>query len=361
MRASIVRAGLSAALVVAGALTCALGQPGASTPPRVTADQQREITRLLSRFRAARREPAEQAAVVEEAIRAGEPAVRQLHAEIAKQIYPGLERYRSRFYQQASRLARSRSRRIDGEEVARLRLAVFSLQQGGRLTREAIVAQADPALRRLEEIFLVDRADVLAASEPLRAEREKLFELGSLWERCAAYLDRPTPDDGNKPEEPHDFETYLRGEERLAAGLAAPMAPQARAVLVVNRRLAARLELEEARAVLASNLTRNLLGLRPLAIDPGLCAAARDHSQDMRRLGFFSHESPVEGKTTFWDRAVRFGTKANAENIYQGAHDGRAAVDAWFHSPDHHVNMLGDYTRVGVGRSGGYFTQMLGR
>jgi hypothetical protein len=159
---------LSLTLVVA-APTCVLGQPGAGTPQRVPADQGRETNLLLTRFRAARGEPAEQAAVVEEAIRAGEPAVREIYAEIAKQVYPSLERYRSRFYQQASRLTRSRSRRIDREEVARLRHTVLSLHQGGRLTKEAIEAQADPALRRLEEIFLVDRADVLAASEPLRA------------------------------------------------------------------------------------------------------------------------------------------------------------------------------------------------
>ena len=360
MRPSTFRAGLLVTLVVA-APTCTFGQPRAGAPPRVTADQQREITRLVSRFRAARREPAERAAVVEEAIRAGEPAVREVYAEVARQLYPSLERYRSRSYQEASRLTQSRSRQINLEEVARLRHAVLSLQQGGRLTEEAIKAQADPALRRLEEIFLVDRADVLAASEPLRAEREKLFELGSLWERCAVYLESLTPEEGNQPRQPPDFETYLKGEEQLAAGLAAPMPPQTRALLVANRRLAARLDPEEARAVLAANLTRNLLGLRPLAVDPGLCAAARDHSQDMRRLGFFAHESPVPGRQTPWDRAARFGAKANAENIYQGAHDGRAAVDAWFHSPGHHVNLLGDYTRVGVGRSGGYFTQLFGK
>jgi len=361
MRLPFLRATLLAVLVVAVAPTCAVGQPGAAAPPRLTPDEQREITRLVSRFRAARREPAEQAAVVEEAIRAGEPAVREVFAQVARQLYPNLERYRGRFYRKASRLTQSRSRQIDFEEVARLRHAVLSLQQGGRLTKEAIVAQADPALRRLEEIFLVDRADVLAASEPLGAEREKLFALGSLWERCAAYIEGLMPDDATRPRQPPDFETYLKGEEQLAAGLAAPMAPRTRALLVANRRLAARLDPEEARAVLATNLTRNLLGLRPLAIDPGLCGAARDHSQDMRRLGFFAHESPVPGKTTAWDRAARFGAKANAENIYQGTRDGRAAVDAWFHSPGHHVNLLGDYARVGVGRSDGYFTQLFGK
>jgi len=260
MRPSFLGAGLLAALVATAPPVPALGQPDVDTPQRVTPDQQREISRLLARFRAARGEPAERAAVVDAAIQAGQPAVRQLYMVIAKQIYPALEQYRGRFYQQASQLARSRLANIRYEEVARLRHAVLSLQQEGALTKQAIVTRADPALQRLEEIFVVDRADVLAGSEQLRAERQEMFELGTLWERCAEYLYRLMPDDDNKPKEPLDFETYLQGEEQLAAGLAAPMAPGTKSVLVANRRLGARLEPEEARAILAANLMRNLLG-----------------------------------------------------------------------------------------------------
>ncbi len=81
----------------------------------------------------------------------------------------------------------------------------------------------------------------------------------------------------------------------------------------------------------------------------------------MRRLKFFDHTSPLPGKTTPWDRAKLFGTLAASENIYRGAADGRVANRAWFHSPGHHKNMLGNHARVGVGRSGGYFTELFGR
>ncbi len=92
-----------------------------------------------------------------------------------------------------------------------------------------------------------------------------------------------------------------------------------------------------------------------------LAAAARDHSRDMKRLKFFSHTSPVPGKRSFFDRAKRFGVRASSENIYTGRADGLIAHTGWFHSPGHHRNMLGRHTRIGVGRSGVYFTQMFGR
>ena len=45
----------------------------------------------------------------------------------------------------------------------------------------------------------------------------------------------------------------------------------------------------------------------------------------------------------------RFGTKAAAENIYHGTHDGRVAIEAWFHSPPHLKNMFGSkYQRVAL-------------
>ena len=69
----------------------------------------------------------------------------------------------------------------------------------------------------------------------------------------------------------------------------------------------------------------------------------------------------MPGKESSRDRAKRFGTTASTENIFVGAPDGEAANLAWFHSPGHHKNMLGEYRRVGMGRSGNHFTEMFGR
>ena len=43
-------------------------------------------------------------------------------------------------------------------------------------------------------------------------------------------------------------------------------------------------------------------------------------------------------------------------------HIGKAVNDIWFHSPGHHVNMLtADNVRIGVGRSGVYYTEQFGK
>jgi uncharacterized protein YkwD len=138
------------------------------------------------------------------------------------------------------------------------------------------------------------------------------------------------------------------------------MDPVTRGVLAANARLATQLDPEEAKTILALNLTRNLLGLSAVAIDLKLCAAARDHSADMQKLNFFAHESPVEGKRSPWDRAKRFGASASAENIALGCHDGKHANQMWFESPGHHRNMLARHARVGVGRAGVHYTEMFG-
>jgi len=106
---------------------------------------------------------------------------------------------------------------------------------------------------------------------------------------------------------------------------------------------------------------RVLLGLNPLKIDPGLCSAARDHSTDMVKQKFFSHESPVAGKRTFQDRARKFGSAANGENIAEGQPTGAAVNQDWFHSPAHHLNMMNrHWSRVGVGRFEKTWTEMFG-
>ena len=167
----------------------------------------------------------------------------------------------------------------------------------------------------------------------MQTERKRLEGLGKLWESCQSQMPKPPMPEGQEPPKAANFEEYLRGEEGFAAALAAPMDPKTRTVLAINARLAEKLDPEEARAILACNLMRNLLGLSALAIDPKLCDAARDHSKDMETLKFFAHESPVAGKKTPWDRAKRFGTTARAENIAMGYHDGRAVNEGWFHSP----------------------------
>lgn len=68
-----------------------------------------------------------------------------------------------------------------------------------------------------------------------------------------------------------------------------------------------------------TNRRRTGEGLNALKHLPGLEAAAVDHCQDMARLGFFSHQSPVAGRRTPVDRMKNHGidTGFRAENIAQ--------------------------------------------
>lgn len=335
-----------------------LAEEGSSD--KLTAGQRREVSRLMTQFRRARNDAQKRAKCVEQAAAIGRPAVGALFELIAREIQPELQRYRNQFHRQTALLSEEKIGKASMAEIVGLRASVLGLSAEPKFSKETIVARGDPAIKRLEETFLVDRSEVIERSQKLQSDREKLQALGGLWERCAVYLYEALPDDEDRPKRPPSFERYLQGEEQLATGLAVPMDPRTRAVIAGNAQVAARLDPEEARAILALNLMRNLLGLSPLAIDLKLVAAARDHSSDMQRLGFFSHDSPLPGKGSFGDRAKRLGTTASAENIYRGAHDGQTANQAWFHSPGHHKNMLGRHKRVGVGRAGSYFTQMFG-
>jgi uncharacterized protein YkwD len=333
------------------------------TSPRAAAtpEQRRQVARLVAEFRRARNDPQRRAHVVRQALELGTPAVTALQEAIGRELFPKVEKYRERFRQRGSAALSKRLGRVNFDEVARLRAAVLGLQQAPDFSKQAIVQRADPAVRRLEEILLIDPRQILAASKDLQTERRQLAVLGQWWEQCTAYLARETPRPPGEQAPVANFAQYLAGEEELAVGLAAPTNGTARQVMLSNARLAAQLDPEEARVVSAVNRVRSLLGLRPLLVDLKLCAAAREHSQDMQRLNFFSHTSPVPGKQTPMDRARRQGTTAGAENIYQGATSGQVAHDFWFHSPAHHKNILGNHARLGIGRSGVFFTEMFGR
>lgn len=330
-------------------------------PGRLSYAERQQIQKLLGMYRQGKGDKEKKKEAVRLAIESSPAAVAAILELIGRELYPQLERYRNNFFKQAQTMARKQVAKVDLQEIQLLRQKVLSLSKRPDFSKELIEREADPAMKRLEEIFVLDRQKVLEASANLQAERDRLGELGALWEQCAVVLWERAPAEADKPQQRPSFEEYLQGEEALAAGLAAPMDPRNREILAMNARLASQLDPEEARAILALNLTRNLLGLAALQTDLKLCEAARDHSRDMLTHNFFAHESPVPGKKTPWDRAKRFGTTASGENIAAGYQDGRAANLGWFHSPGHHRNMLDNHRRVGIGRANTYFTELFGK
>jgi uncharacterized protein YkwD len=112
------------------------------------------------------------------------------------------------------------------------------------------------------------------------------------------------------------------------------------------------------------NHERVTMGLNPLRLEEKLSAATLGHSEDMARLGFFAHESPVEGKKSPWDRArlAGFGGNANGENIFMGSANFASAYHAWFASDGHRFIMFGTGSNVlGVGVAGVHWTLNTGR
>ncbi len=135
----------------------------------------------------------------------------------------------------------------------------------------------------------------------------------------------------------------------------------AQKILADNRAHAAKFSADIRIGMDEVNAVRMVCGLRPLAYDEKLCAAALEHSSEMESHNYFSHESPTEEKKTPWDCAKLAGTTASGENIFKGAGDAHAAIKGWFLSPGHHKNMLSQSARrQGLGRAGSIWTQMFG-
>jgi uncharacterized protein YkwD len=107
-----------------------------------------------------------------------------------------------------------------------------------------------------------------------------------------------------------------------------------------------------ARAIVqAMNLVRMSNGRRPLRVGPALTRAARSHSLDMARRGYFEHGAFVRRLRSFGVRAPYVG-----ENLAYGPEPLTAAaiVEMWMTSPGHRDILLDrGFRLVGVGIAGG--------
>jgi uncharacterized protein YkwD len=103
------------------------------------------------------------------------------------------------------------------------------------------------------------------------------------------------------------------------------------------------------------NRARAAHGLAPLRVDPTLRRAARAHSDDMLRRGYFGHGPFAERLARFGARGPRLG-----ENLAWGAGTAAAArsmVQRWLASPPHRANLLRPgFRRIGVGAAVGSFS-----
>lgn len=255
--------------------------------------------------------------------------------------------------------------------VETLRTTAQGVSRRQDLGKDRIVRELDPIVAELQGLLLPTLDQVLAVEpelgpglDRLRAARTELADWHALYAAMLEGFDlhpdvqrhlekNPVPDPPPTPET-----VATTAAEWLLLGL--PLSPRDRRTVQENALLRPAMDAEEFSGTRALNTLRYLLGLSMVRIDPKLGDAARDHSDDMVRLSFFDHSSPVPGKRSFADRASRFGTSASSENIATGHDTGESAIRGWWYSPGHHRNMLGNHVRTGLGRSGTMWTQLFG-
>lgn len=331
-----------------------------------------DVASLVARLRDPKITIDERERVQKQLLALGEDGARALQVQIEDQFKrvdkretAHTKKYLDDFSRAADKLVGSRLDKAALKEIDKVRSEVNALSRDEQLTKERIHQVGDPGLKRLKELLVVAPDEVLASEKELAGDRQavlddtyELEEEFKVWEQCNAAL--PEKKRSKTLSDPAGRYPGVLAEERWLASLATPMSKTDREVLISNRALDSKLDVEEAAGILDLNLLRVVLDLKALTIDLKLCNAARDHSNDMRTLGFFAHESPVEGKRTPGDRAARAGTSANAENIAGGQTTGAGANEGWWYSPGHHKNMTGDHGRVGLGRSESIWTQMFG-
>lgn len=111
------------------------------------------------------------------------------------------------------------------------------------------------------------------------------------------------------------------------------------------------------------NAHRAANGRSALAYDPELEAAVQGHCMHMSQHSFFAHEAPETSLTLPWTRATFCGTSANGENIARGQRTAAEVMTSWISSSGHNQNMLGAFSRVGIGYedAGRYWGQLFGR
>ena len=117
----------------------------------------------------------------------------------------------------------------------------------------------------------------------------------------------------------------------------------------------------ESEVVRLVNAERTKRGLSALSHNWQLSRVARYKSEDMRKNGYFSHNSPTYGTPFQMMKSFGITYRTAGENIAKGQNSPAAVVNAWMNSSGHRANILNaSFTEIGVGyvKSGNYWTQM---
>lgn len=98
-----------------------------------------------------------------------------------------------------------------------------------------------------------------------------------------------------------------------------------------------------------TNAIRVRRGLKALSVDGQNAALALSRSNDMRDRNYFDHMTPDSVSPADQARAMGISYLSLGENIAYGHRDAIFASERFMNSAGHRVNVLKDYTKIGVG------------
>lgn len=342
MRYGRFRAVFAAAVFAAAVCAATLFAAGVGASLAIAADGP-DVKQLLVKYRKAALDAARRVAVVRELTAAGPDGTKAIQELLEKDL-ARLE---------ASVPAPPKLDALD-EKIAALRKKLAELRSEPELTKEKLQTEGLPAL---DELTAVWRQREMTVSQHF----QRIAKTAAAVMRQREFFEKLREDRQGESDGPLPVADWLERAEKLAEKVSPPVDPVVREVAQENAKIGPKLPADVVSGMTAVNAMRIMCGLRPLVYDVKLCTAATGHSTDMQNENFFAHESPVPGKKTFTDRAALAETTASGENIYMGSTNPTEAIKAWFLSPGHHKNMLGEgHKRQGLGRAGKHWTQMFG-
>ena len=302
--------------------------------------------------------------------------MRQMKLEIRK-LDTQFQRQRKTFIKEftaaATQIAKGRLDKKGSQRLAAARKSLLAASRGKDLTKAMVHEICDPAVITIVSLLEITVAQIFEHEKDLDDEMWGIEEfldqhvmLFNYWQQARSELlqaENKLAKRAERAQPPTDPRTYnddLDNELESIARDAEIMPDRDRELLKANATLFSQLAPEEAAAIHKLNLLRIRSGIGAIRVDLKLCTAGRGHSTDMVEHGFFAHTSPVPGKSSPSDRANLAGTSGGAENIAAGQETGHAAIQAWWYSPGHHLNMMASHGRTGIGRHQNHWTQMFG-
>jgi len=327
--------------------------PPKKIPPRKPttkpAGKKVDLQRLIIDFRQAAGNGEKRKAAADKLLELGPRGAKILRGIIASDLPRRTAAYKKAFYNRARGIGRANLRATGSRQIEAWREQFKSI---GSITKQTLRSKAGPAMDGLYNALVPTREKVLESSKILTARREEIVALDSIGARSRTLLGAKSTTAA--------LPKTLEQQEKLISLMCAYMPESGRKSIEADLKQFSRMAFEEWHGYVHLNVVRMLLGLRPMRIDLKLSAAAKDHSRDMSKHKFFSHQSPVTGKKTPWDRAARQGVKSNGECIAAGRSTGPGAIRGWFFSPGHHKLIMSRSSRVGIGVYSRKWTLMTG-